>query len=649
MPLQGFGDGVGAFGGGLSGYTGQPYSSPFATQGRMWTPMHIRFLFESCKFYFLMNPLINAAATKMATYPITEVIVEEQDRALREFYDTYFTETIDLQTHLIEAGLDYNVYGNMLSSIVFPFQKYLVCKSCGFKTPAKQTNFEFMAGRFHKKCKKCGHQGETKVEDIYMKDPNGIRIVRWNPSDFNVYYNEITAERLYQWKIPGLLRHDIMVGKKHVVASTPQEFINAVRDNKPVLFNNERIFHMRRPSISTKTLGRAWGVPMILPVMEDVFYLQVLRKAQEQIATEHLVPLRILFPQGTSAGDQPYAMMNLGDWKDQIQEEMVKFRRDRNYIPVLPVPIGNQTISGDGRALLLHQEIRTISEHIVAGMSVPVEFVFGGLSYSGSSVSMRMLENAMLNYRQEHLRYMRWIVRQISEYMGWPSTKLGLRDFRMADDLNRRQYLFNLWQAGLLCDQDLLDESGFDAAEQKEKRQTEEKAKFSEQERMLLAQTESQNKATRVQQMAGLELQMEMQQKQMEMMPPQPQMMPGMEQGGQMMPQEGQMPEGEAAPGDQVAQAGSDLSAQQGAAGAQPTDQGGAQINLLQVAQQIAMRLLALDPNARATELARIRMQQPALAAEVVRIIKEQGKAGPALQSLPEQRPPRRGPESALV
>ena len=608
-----------------SRHSGMPYDSPFATQGRMWTPMQVRYLMNTCKFYYLMNPLINAATTKMAMYPITEIIVQDADKEVRHFYEDYFTNSMDLHTHLIEAGLDYNVYGNMFSSIMFPFIKYLECKRCGHKVQAKSTRFDYSGGAFSLNCKKCGNYGEANAEDVYIKNPQGIRIVRWNPADFQISHNEVTGDTIYRWTMPSLLRHDIVVGKHSVVSKTPQDFLASVRDNEPLLFNENRLFHMKRPSISSKTLGRAWGVPMILPVIEDVYYLQVLRKAQEQIASEHLVPLRVLFPQGTSQGDAPYTMMNLTDWKDQIQEELTKYRRDRNYIPVLPVPVGNQTIAGEGRALLLHQEIRAVNEQIVAGMGVPVEFVFGGLSYSGTSVSMRMLENVMLNYRQEHLRYMRWIVQQVSGYMGWPSSTLKLRDFRMADDLNRRQYLFNLWQSGLISDQALLEESGFDAAEERENRQNEEKAKFDEQERSLLAQTEAQNKATRLQTLAQRDIQMEMQ-----------------EETG--MPAEEQMPQ---ASGEMMQdQAGSDLT-QDSMTPEAEADGNNIQVNLLQYAQQVSSRLMTLEPQARAAALAQVRMEQPAMAAEVVRIMKENSPG--EVRNLPEQLPPRRGPETSVI
>lgn len=623
--VSGYGGGSLASMGDSSRFFGQTYPSPYATQGKTWTPTHTKHLFETCKYYYLTHPLINAALTKQAVYPITELIIDDQNSKLREFWADFLQEDMLFFNHLIEAGLDYNVFGNMIATVMFPFIKYLSCKQCRTSIPAKQASFEFYDGTFRHRCKKCGHNGASIVTDYSVKSKSGIRVVRWSPADFVIDYNEATGRCLYQWRVPPKLKHDVLAGKKHVITEVPQEFIDAIKDNKPIIFNNERLFHMKRPTISSTVLGKALGAPMILPVLEDVLYLQILRKAQEMIASEHLVPLRILFPQGTSGGDQPYSTINLSKWKDQIQEELMRFRSDRNYIPVLPVPVGNQTISGDGRALLLHQEIRVVSEQVIAGMGVPIEFVMGGLSYSGSSVSMRMLENSMLNYRNEHIRYANWVVRQIAQHMRWPLVKVSLRDFKMADDLNRRQYLFNLWQAGAMSLQDLLEESSLDAAEQAEKRKGEEAARFSEQERTLIAQTEAQIKAQRLQMLAQSDLEKEIQQRHQEDMAK-------------------QMPSTGAA---ELQQYGSQLNTSSMA----PAERGSAgTMNLSSHAQQLASRLLSIDPMSRASELARIHSQSSALAAEVRKIIKENTLAQKqTATSLPEQRPPRREAGSALI
>ena len=67
----------------------------------------------------------------------------------------------------------------------------------------------------------------------------------------------------------------------------------------------------------------------------------------------------------------------------------------------MPMPLGTQTIGGQGRALILHQEYRIWSEQIIAGMGVPPEFVFGGVQYSGTNLTMFQLHNKFLSYIED--------------------------------------------------------------------------------------------------------------------------------------------------------------------------------------------------------------------------------------------------------
>src|SRR5690606_6737347 len=175
--------------------------------------------------------------------------------------------------------------------------------------------------------------------------------------------------------------------------------VEAMRRNKFIRFTDDNVFVMRRPIISQKDNG--WGMPLILPVLKDAFYLQVLRKAQEAIAQEHIIPLRILFPQAGSSTSDPYTTIDLNAWKNRVEGEIAKWKYDNNYMPIMPLPIGNETIGGEGKALGLYQEMQVWSDQIVMGMGVPLEFVKGGLQYSGSNVSMRMLENMFIGYRQD--------------------------------------------------------------------------------------------------------------------------------------------------------------------------------------------------------------------------------------------------------
>jgi hypothetical protein len=98
-------------------------------------------------------------------------------------------------------------------------------------------------------------------------------------------------------------------------------------------------------------------------------------------------------------------------------------------------------------------------------MNVPQEFVFGGLQYSGTNVSLRMLENHFLGYRNGLLHLLRdFIMRRIARKMRWPEIDMEFKRFKMADDLQRLFYYQQLNQGGKVSDRTLLLESDIDPA-----------------------------------------------------------------------------------------------------------------------------------------------------------------------------------------
>ena len=506
--------------------------------------------------------------------------------------------------------------------------------------------------------------------DDYIKSVKGIRLLRWNPEDVNIRYNDLTGEYAYYYDIPVQLKNDIIMGKKGVVEEVPQIFIEGLKKRKAIVFNRDNIYHFKRPTLAGK--DRGWGVPLLLPVLKDAFYLQILKKSQEAIALEHIVPLRILFPQAGSATADPYSTINLGEWKDQISEELQRWRLDNNYIPILPLPVGNQTIGGDGRALLLGQEIRMWSEQIITGMGMPQELIFGGLSYSASNVSLRMLENMFIGYMTDHLHMLKWVINSISSYMDWDPVKVKFKPFKMADDLQRKAYNFQLNQAGKISDTTLLADSDFDPEREDNliKSETDKRAEAQKKARLAQADIEGEG------QMIMMRWQLKAQQEQMQMQqagqptPGEPGAeAEGVGPGGQAMPGvEGQQEGGGAAPLPQqqmAAQAPPPIPAQARAElppAMTPTQSplvmgqemkgGEVNVDMLAQAQHVAQYLLQLDENSRTMALMSLRKQSPEFYQTVLGLMQNMmrgGDSGAAAEPLPEQKAPQRGPEAALI
>ena len=307
--------------------------------------------------------------------------------------------------------------------------------------------------------------------DIYIKNYSKIKLIRWDPKRMLVMHNPVSGHSYYFYLMPPVHSNDLQLGRKHIVVQTPTMFIQAAKKGKPLQFLGENIYHLKRPITSGHSSG--YGMPLMLPVLKDSFFLQLLKKSQEAIALEHIVPLRIIFPQSASAQGNVIQNVQLRKWRNQIYSELLRWRRDQNYLPIVPYPIGFQSIGGDGKALMLSQEIGVWAEQIVAGMGVPREFIFGGLSYSGSNVSLRMLENSFLSYRSQLQKLMDWVIHQMFIMTGWKEPNVRFRDFKMADDLQRKMYLMQLNQQNKVSDATLLAESDLDQQKEDELMQKE--------------------------------------------------------------------------------------------------------------------------------------------------------------------------------
>lgn len=1066
---------------GNSAAQGVNYPSPFFDIAHTYLPTTIKSMFRWCRYYFLTNPIINATVFKLSEYPITEIMIDHPDRRVADRWKEYFIDHLNYKSFQIECGLDYNTYGNCLSSLSFPFKKFLTCTGCKRQMEASRirphwvfTNYEFRLS-----CPHCGHLGTAVSKDLYFRNETGIRMMRWSPEDVEITYSDLTGERTYFYNIPPGVRNDIIVGKKDAIEQVPDIFIQALRQQKGVTFSKDLFFHLARPTLADQ--DRGWGVPLILPCLKDTFYLQIMKKAQEAILLEHIVPLRTLFPQAGSGTSDPYCVspdtlvetidglrpaseiakgdylrshtgawrhvegvkarqvgvaekvykvvvdslpgfpfkvseehpilavprtgrkrgraaqvwvdpafipikdlrvgdyvayptartrsnarfvdlgsyttraatddfvyrrlsqaaaeayewleqngdpkfawgerktlleargwaeadfataaamradgtidrmprqvplndelaslvgyflaegsmkgglptfalgadehwiadeiaeaatalgfrstsryesttcagltvdvqdvllgdllsglcgsgfagkrvpqelaesadrvvlrmlrslfsgdgcdfntdtnrvalkmanpsivlearrlllsfgliggitkevpkegaiskspsfhlayngeqadclrllfvngelpeqpwsklgvlrggyvlhrissveevlepvvigfqmaedksfcvagvathntsINLVDWRDHVATEIARWRMDPNYIPIMPLPLGNQTIGGDGRALLMVNEMQQMSEQLINGMQVPLEFIKGGLSFAGTNVSMRMLENQFITYLSRHVRMARWTMRLVADYLDWPLATIRFKPFKMADDIQRKAFLFQLNQAGKVSDTTLLADSDLDQEKENQ---------------IMERETSARIQATRQQQISMAEIQGEAQVIMMKMQAKAQQDMqaalasgaapgePGGAETGSAPP--GGQGSGEALPNDPMAAMSSPLNAGQnmGMGGTSAPSQaqlGGS--SLLAMAQQMAMELSQQDPASQHLAIKQLRAQSPELADLVLQYLQSMpgggGMMGAAPSTVPGQAQPAAGGDSGL-
>jgi hypothetical protein len=645
------------------------YPSPYFDISSTYVPPSMKEFFKWTRFFYYSHSVIHPIIDKISEYPITGLIYQvdgEEDKLpekTKKNWKKLMEATLRIKSFQVEMFLDYNVYGNALASIVYPFKRYLKCRECDHRMAIDKVRYKWKDFKFRGTCEKCNHQGVFDVSDADIKNRSMCRLMRWNPFFVSIEHNPVTDERDYWYRIPNKDRKAIIQGKKMWIERTPWVFVEAVRDNKQIKLDNKNLYHMRRPTIADADM--AWGMPLILPVIKDAYWLQILRKANEAIALDHVVPWRILFP-AANADISPYVQQNLSSWRQRVEDEVKKWRQDPNHISIMPLPIGTQNFGGDAKLLQVWQEEKVIQQQIAGGIGVPLELVFGGLSWSGSSVSLRILENHFIRDREEMDNFLNeFLVPNLQRYFRLPKITVKQKNFKMADDVQQKQLIMQLMQMGKVSDSTVLEENNLSFQDEATKRMQEQNTSIEFQRQQMLQQAEIQGAISvvtaRYQGMAQAES-MKVQQAMappMPMQPQQPMQQQGQQPGGPPQPmsqpggQQTQKPPvnqpGAQQPTQpqqplQQQQQGAPIQMAQGGVVTGPGTNGGhvQQKSYGELAKTMMTGLQRMDTDAREILLKEMEGHNMMLATMIRKQLASSKKAAIDMRPLPEQKPPNR-------
>jgi len=426
------------------------YDSPFLDMTSTFLPKTIKSLISFIASFVLGDGLISQCVNKMSEYPITDLIYGDEEKPANlendktvDKWKKLFEDHMKMTRVLKQCGMDYYAYGNSIMSIHYPFKRMLKCPKCNEEHTAEGLNASFKNFKFVAKCikKDCGYNGVMEARDVNSREMSKMSIISWDLTFIDIKYNPISDDHFYYYTIPPSIATAVRQGDMDIVSTLRLEVIEAVQKRKQLKLLSDNVYHLKRPGPQYLIPGqRGWGIPAVMPVLKDIFHVRVLKKGNEMIAFDHIVPLRILFPM--SQGDvSPHAIMNLGSWRTKVEDEIRKWRADPNYVSIVPLPLGMQNFSGDAKLLLISQELKFVEDDIITGVGMIPEIIRGGASWSGSNVSLRVVENTFLNHRNDMIEFIDWVKNKTSAYFSIPTIDIKMSDFKMADDLQKKEMM----------------------------------------------------------------------------------------------------------------------------------------------------------------------------------------------------------------
>jgi hypothetical protein len=370
---------------------------------------------------------------------------------LKEKYRYLHEEIIHSRALLLKATLDKYIYGNLFMSMYQPFLRFLACPKCGtlhnikhltYKYHPRKVEFTFTCTACHVK----STVGEKHVKDRKLLLPRKINFVTWDPKQMRISHNPVTGESVYYYKIHAEDIKRINAGDRVFIDSMPLGFLKAASERRSFRFAEGMIFHMKIDGPSG--IPKAWGYPPVISVLDLFHYTQILRKANEAIASDCLIPGKVVYPAQSSGTGDPLMMVNLNRWRQEMTDFMKRRRIDPLQIHFSPVPVGVTQLGGQGRALLTLGEIQEADKSIVTALGIPLEFLYGGLTQSGMEATLRLIENQLETHNNDLRDLLKWINGRCARFLGWEKIPIDMVKFTMVENKTRQNAIVQIWMQG---------------------------------------------------------------------------------------------------------------------------------------------------------------------------------------------------------
>ena len=465
------------------------FPNPFFDIASEYVPSDLNQIFELTEYLMMTMAPFRAVTQRVSRYFLTEVVFEGGEDDERDKYEELFSDQLKILDLLGDVGDNYWTYGNVFLSLYLPFDRFLICPDCGTNYHVEAyRDWKFRNGAFTGTCPKCGHKVKFDHRDRRSPDVKRVRLVQWNPKFVRLRVHPVSGRTEYYLEMDRQLVQKLRDGNPFYLNDTPWAMIEcAMRPSDNLFkFREGSIFHLRAGSLAGLPI-RGWGLPPMLPNFKLAYYIQLLRRYDEAITLDYIVPFRVLFPQSNSSdGKDALSMINMGAFVSQMKHMVDNHRKKLTDVQVAPFPVGYQMLGGEGKQLSPKDSITAAFDELYTAMGYPVELYKGTLSLQAAPVALRLFEKEQCHLVYGYGDILEWIADMVGRYFRWDrkGIEVKLRPVTLADDLERKALLVQAAAGGDLSKQtayrpmgiDYMDEQKRVVEEQKEIQRLQQKA-----------------------------------------------------------------------------------------------------------------------------------------------------------------------------
>jgi len=231
-------------------------------------------------------------------------------------------------------------------------------------------------------------------------------------------------------------------------------------------YSGSHVYHLARKKSQYEPLG----ISILERCVNTLVYMDKLRQAQTSIASRHMTPMRIVWAEGLS-----------NDQVDNLREQVDLALIDPDFSIIANYEVHWEEMGSQGRILDLEGEYTGCTDRLLAGLGMTREILTGEGSYSGSRISLEIMNTQYLLFRERIQEYVEnYLFKPVARKKGFIEyddygnevliyPKLSFTRLSIRDNETYFDAAFQLYQKGSVSIDLILDILNIDSDSTREK------------------------------------------------------------------------------------------------------------------------------------------------------------------------------------
>jgi hypothetical protein len=449
--------------GGANGQT--PFEDPFLMDSAQYMPRSMDNVWDYCFFLFHMNGSFRQAVRRVVSYFLTDIEFTGEntgdDKEQRKFKEILLDQ-INIFGVLFKAGMEYGCYGNSFLRRYFPFERVIIDKRSGhtkeyslgmleqlgpIKYDYKRMLYEVADPTDSPKNNASRKRVALPFRDKPSKDVTKMCVDNLDIRDIILVPSLMGQETRIIYRFSQDFLFKVHNGDPFHVNSVPIEFLEAISKNEDFLFHPGQVFHLKAPTINGLR-NNAWGIPETLANYRTIHHLQVLRRIDEAVGLDYLLPFRVFTPEPSAAASGALYDSLFSTFKSEMTELIARRRANPTAIHAAPFPIALQELGAGGKNLVSADLVKMHTANLMEEFNIPQEMYSGVMQLQNIPTAIRLFEKSWGFMYWNFNQILKWVANGVQDVRREHRFTLQLEKSAMADDLEERGAYMQLAASG---------------------------------------------------------------------------------------------------------------------------------------------------------------------------------------------------------